>query len=76
MTPTIPIFPRDSKGRAVRRDCSDCGNGTLQYEGDGIWRCDGLADPGHDDKPLIACPRIHIDGEDDPPNDPAQPPRG
>jgi hypothetical protein len=57
-------FPRDNRGRAVKQGpCDKCGYRQLQYEGDGSWLCNGLADPQHDDKPLIECPHYHIDGE-------------
>lgn len=58
-----PKAPKDEKGRFISRDCGCCGYGTLQHEGNGVWRCDGLADPEHDDMPLIECPQLHIDGE-------------
>jgi hypothetical protein len=66
MTPLSPkSAPRDDKGHFVPLDCprENCGTGRLQYDGDGIWRCDGLADPGTTDKPLEACTYGHIDGE-------------
>ena len=58
------IAPRDENGRFVSRGCPllECGYGTLQYEGNGFWACDGLADPG-DGSELIVCPHYHIDGE-------------
>ena len=57
--------PYDDKGRKVPMSCprDNCGGGKLQFEGDRLWRCDGLADPGSTDKPLEACSFIHIDGE-------------
>lgn len=54
--------PYDHRGRRVARDCVHCGNGRLQWEGAGWWRCDGLADPGRDDLPLEACTYQHQDG--------------
>lgn len=54
--------PRDDKGRFVPRDCDACDAGRLQPEGDGYWRCDGLADPGHPNLPLAACDNHHVDG--------------
>jgi hypothetical protein len=59
-------FPRDNKGRAVKKGpCDICGYGTLQYEGDGVWMCDGLmAENERDDhSPLVECNRHHFDGE-------------
>lgn len=55
--------PRDHRGRLVSCRCPDpdCGYGTLQYEGEGIWRCDGLVGVG--EQPLEACEHAHIDGE-------------
>lgn len=53
--------PRGKRGRFIPRDCDECGCGTLQYDGDGWWSCDGLADPGHPDKPLVACTYSHHD---------------
>jgi hypothetical protein len=56
--------PRDDKGHFVPIACPDINcSGTLRYEGEGRWRCDGLVDPNHDDKPLYACPYVHFDGE-------------
>ena len=57
--------PRDDKGRYVSRECPmpNCGGGTLHYEGDGTWRCDGLAEPERADQELFACPYVHFDGE-------------
>ena len=55
--------PYDNRGRRIERDCPHCGNGRLQWEGSGWWRCDGLADPGSNDKPLDACAHSHHDGE-------------
>lgn len=57
--------PRDNLGRYVPLDCprENCGCGRLHYDRDGIWACDGLADPGSPEKPLEACTFIHIDGE-------------
>ena len=56
--------PRDHRGRLVPLGCPSaaCGNGRLQYEGDHIWRCNGLADPGHPNLPLIECPHSHYNG--------------
>lgn len=61
----MQMRPRDHNGRFVPIDCPNpaCGYGTLQYEGHGIWQCDGLADPGSVDKDLECCPFTHIDGE-------------
>jgi hypothetical protein len=58
------VQPYDNRGRKVPLACprENCGAGKLQYEGDGYWRCDGLADPGSDDKPLEACTYVHQDG--------------
>jgi hypothetical protein len=56
--------PYDDRGRKVPRDCPRCGYGKLQYEGHGIWRCDGLDDPGHDDQPLVECEFTHEDGKE------------
>jgi hypothetical protein len=56
--------PRDAAGRIIKRGpCDVCGYGNLQYEGNGIWQCDGLADPENDREELIQCPRYHFDGE-------------
>lgn len=57
--------PYDDKGRFVPLGCpaSDCGSGSLQPAGDGIWQCDGLADPERDDLPLETCGFTHVDGE-------------
>lgn len=57
--------PRDNKGHFVPLLCPapNCGSGKLQYEGNGVWRCDGLAEPERDDQPLFACPYAHFDGE-------------
>ena len=57
--------PYDNHGRKVPMACprSNCGNGKLQPDGPSYWMCDGLADPGRDDKPLEACTFMHIDGE-------------
>jgi len=59
------LLPRDDKGHFVPLSCprANCGNGRLHHEGQGYWRCDGLADPGSPDKPLEACTYIHVDGE-------------
>lgn len=56
--------PRDHKGRFVSAQCPrhECSAGVLQYEGDGIWGCDGLADPGNSALELQACRFSHIDG--------------
>jgi hypothetical protein len=35
-------------------DCPECGDGKLKKESS-LWRCNGLADPGHNAQPLIAC---------------------
>lgn len=55
--------PFDDKGRYVPLKCPDCGNGTLKYESNRTWICDGLADPIHDDLPLVTCEFYHIDGD-------------
>lgn len=62
---TLRIRPFDHTGRFIPLACPnpDCGAGTLRYEGNGEWRCDGLADPGRTDKPLEACPTVHFDGD-------------
>lgn len=59
-----PIAPRGPHGKFVSRDCpiEGCG-GKLVREGD-HWQCDGLIDPGHENKPLEACAFIHFDGEE------------
>lgn len=54
---------RDNRGRYISTDCPECGYGTLKDEGGGYWRCDGLADPGDVNKPLVACTYAHFDGE-------------
>lgn len=56
--------PRDNHGHFVPLECpfTDCGGGTLVEDSDGVWRCDGLIDPG-DNGPLEACPFTHTDGE-------------
>lgn len=56
-----PIGPREPDGKFVSKSCPVCGNGTLVYEGLGIWRCDGLADPEDENKPLVACEYTHAD---------------
>jgi hypothetical protein len=58
--------PYDHRGRFVSRRCPDpnCDCGTLQPEGDGFWRCDGLVDPGHPDMELQACAFSHMDGRE------------
>lgn len=48
----------------MSRNCPRCGNGTLQYEGNGFWRCDGLEDPENAAAPLQACSYTHEDGTD------------
>jgi len=50
-----PKVPRDDKGRVVSRICPKCDVGILQYEGDRIWRCNGLADRENTEQELIAC---------------------
>ena len=57
--------PYDNKGQFVPLACRaiNCGSGRLQYEGLGVWQCDGLAEPERDDQPLYACGFAHIDGE-------------
>lgn len=61
----MSIVPRDNKGFFVPLSCprQECGGGTLQYEGDGWWRCDGLTDPNNDKLPLQECWFAHRDGE-------------
>lgn len=56
--------PKNEKGRFIPLHCPnpEC-DGDLQYEGDGLWRCDGLLDPGHDDKELAACEFTHYRGD-------------
>lgn len=57
--------PIDDKGRYVplKCPCANCGAGSLQFEGGGgVWRCDGLASPDHEDQPLYDCEFTHIDG--------------
>lgn len=58
--------PRDNTGKFIPGDCPVCGNGTLQYEGGGVWRCDGLDAPECDDQPLFACENVHFDGDPKP----------
>jgi len=58
-----PRRPVDDKGRYVTMKCPHCGYGTLQYEGNKLWICDGLADPVHPDLPLVTCEFFHIDGD-------------
>ena len=55
--------PHDDKGRYVPLLCPDpdC-SGMLKLEGD-VWTCDGLVDPGHPDKELVACHFMHVDGD-------------
>jgi hypothetical protein len=57
--------PHDDKGKYVSLACPmlNCGGGTLRFEGDGLWRCDGLAEPDRADQDLYACPFTHRDGE-------------
>jgi hypothetical protein len=55
--------PRDNNGRFVPTACPICDCGTLQPDRDGWWCCDGLADPGHESKPLEACAFMHRDGD-------------
>lgn len=57
--------PYDERGRFVPMNCpaDNCGSGTLQSEGLGVWRCDGLAEPERVDQPLYACGFTHVDGE-------------
>lgn len=54
--------PRDASGRFVPKECPVCG-GTLEYEGHGVWACDGLVDPEDPSKELECCPFDHFDGE-------------
>lgn len=65
---SIVRFPRDGNGRRVSRICPVCDCGVLQYEGDGIWRCDGLVDHENPEKELEACTFTHENGK------PIQPP--
>lgn len=46
--------PRDKTGRFIPIVCPECSSGDMVLE-DGFWRCNGLADPGDDSKPLEAC---------------------
>jgi hypothetical protein len=57
--------PFDNRGRFIPLDCPlpECSAGKLYYEGDGIWECDGLADPGSTDKELEACAYAHRNGD-------------
>jgi hypothetical protein len=63
--PTMNQKPYDEQGKFVKTDCprANCGAGSLKPEGDGTWRCDGLATPKHDDLPLVACDFTHQDGQ-------------
>lgn len=54
--------PRDERGHFLSRECPRCGCGTLQFEGRGVWRCDGLKDPERADQELEACDYTHFDG--------------
>lgn len=60
-------LPYDNRGRFVPLECKNpaCGYGKLQLEDPqhGIWECDGLADPGRDDKELEVCTYSHFDGD-------------
>lgn len=57
--------PRDDKGHFVPVACPlpECGNGDLEYQGNGVWQCNGLADPGSSAMPLVECRHTHIDGD-------------
>lgn len=57
--------PYDNHGQFVPLECprAQCGAGHLVHEGDGVWACDGLADPENDDKELECCSHMHIDGK-------------
>jgi hypothetical protein len=57
------MSPRDDKGRFVPVDCPECDCGTLRHESDGLWRCDGLVDPGKTHIELQACEFSHQDGK-------------
>lgn len=57
-----PVAPHDQLGRFLDKKCPVCGNGTLKYQGNGHWRCDGLDDPNDSEKSLIACENTHEDG--------------
>lgn len=54
-TAQTPRIIRGPHGKFISAHCPECGNGTLQREGDHLI-CDGLADPDHPNKELIACP--------------------
>lgn len=56
--------PRDNKGRFVPIDCPhfNCGGGRLRHQGNGLWCCDGLLDPG-EECDLEACWFSHMDGQ-------------
>ncbi len=61
---SLPVRrPYDDKGKYVPLKCPECGNGSLKYDRDGCWICDGLADPVHDDLPLVTCEFWHVDGD-------------
>lgn len=46
---------QNHRGLFVSPHCTECGNGSFQYDGGGWWLCDGLLDPGHENKELAAC---------------------
>ena len=59
-----PQRPQDDAGRFVPIACPDINcDGTLRYEGEGVWRCDGLVDPNDENKPLEACSFSHRQGD-------------
>ena len=59
-----PPRPRDNKGHFISMECQNpnCGNGTLVYNGFGIWECDGLESPERDDQELRECSYWWLDG--------------
>lgn len=58
--------PYDDHGRFVSISCPriECGGGKLVNEDDGIWRCNGLAEPdGCTPGELVDCWYHHLDGK-------------